>query len=112
MIELQINLMNFSAVTIFLARVVYIYIMPPKKKKRSLIDSNLSWKDHVDHVCIKVNRKFWCSKTVFPAALSGSKTVILPLNYSARLRLWFFSIYSQHSDVSTEAPLLQLGEER
>ena len=46
----------------------------------------------------------------FPAALSSGETVILPLYYSARLRLWFSSHYSQHSDVSTEAPCCNLAK--
>ena len=71
-----------------------------------IIDSNLSLKEHVAHVC----PKNWCSETVFPAALSSGKTVILPLDYSAPLRLWFSSHYSQHCDVSTEAPCCNLAK--
>ena len=44
------------------------------------------------------------------AALSSGKTIILPLDYSARLRLWFSSHNSKHSDVSTEAPSCNLAK--
>ena len=76
-----------------------------------IIDSNLSWKEHVDHVCLKVNRKIGALRRSFGqlCPLSGT-TVILPLDYSARFRLWFFSIYSQHSNVSTEAPCCNLAK--
>ena len=43
----------------------------------------------------------------------GNTCIFFPFaekDYSARFRLWFFSIYSQHSNVSTEAPCCNLAK--
>ena len=46
------------------------------------------------------------SLPVWPPTLNK----LMSLDHSARLRLWFFSIYSQNSNVSTEAPCCNLAK--
>ena len=71
-----------------------------------IVDSNcnLSWKDHVDQVCLKVNRKIGALRRSFrQLTCTLCKASVLSLGDSARSRICSFSHRTKHGGFTKES---------
>ena len=71
-----------------------------------IVDSNLSWKDHVDQVFLKVNRsiaKDWGSQAILPPINTHCKASVLSLGDTARSRICSFSHRTKHGSFTKES---------
>ena len=75
-----------------------------------IVDSNLSWKDHVDQVCLKVNRKIGALRRSFRQLVTPTARLVFFLGDTARSRICSFSHRTKHGSFTKESSPSNLGK--